>query len=96
MYHSALSTCHNVAKMKDNAVDKNDLHFGISMVKRNSCNNALKIARSCRDILGGNGIIADYNVIRHMINLETVNTYEGTSDIHALIMGKYLTGHQAF
>lgn len=68
----------------------------ISLVKRNSCLKALKIARDARDMLGGNGIIDEYHVMRHMINLETVNTYEGTADIHALVLGKAITGLQSF
>jgi glutaryl-CoA dehydrogenase len=66
------------------------------MVKRNSCEKSLDIARNCRDIYGGNGISEEYPIFRHMSNLETVNTYEGTSDIHALILGKYLTKINAF
>ena len=68
----------------------------ISMIKMNNPKIALDIARTSRDLLGGNGIIGDYNVFRHMANLETVNTYEGTHDIHKLILGKYLTGFSAF
>ena len=68
----------------------------ISIVKRNNAGVALEIARHARDILGGNGIQEDYHVMRHMINLETVNTYEGTHDIHALILGRAQTGLQAF
>ncbi|ETN82072.1 acyl-CoA dehydrogenase protein [Necator americanus] len=68
----------------------------ISMMKRNSCGKALEIARKARDILGGNGIVDEYHIIRHMINLETVNTYEGTHDIHALVLGRAITGLQAF
>ncbi len=68
----------------------------ISLVKRNSCGKALDIARVARDMHGGNGIHDEYHVIRHMINLETVNTYEGTHDIHALILGRAQTGLQAF
>ncbi|RCN45339.1 acyl-CoA dehydrogenase, middle domain protein [Ancylostoma caninum] len=68
----------------------------ISLIKRNSCGKSLDIARKARDILGGNGIVDEYHVIRHMINLETVNTYEGTHDIHALILGRAITGLQAF
>src|SRR3546814_14869359 len=60
----------------------------ISMLKRNNCGKALDIARAARDIHGGNGIADEYHVIRHMMNLETVNTYEGTHDIHALILGR--------
>ena len=68
----------------------------ISLIKRNSCGKALDIARMARDMHGGNGIHDEYHVIRHMINLETVNTYEGTHDIHALILGRAQTGLQAF
>ena len=68
----------------------------ISLVKRNSCGKALDIARQARDMHGGNGIHDEYHVIRHMINLETVNTYEGTHDVHALILGRAQTGLQAF
>ena len=68
----------------------------ISLVKRNNCGKALEIARLARDMHGGNGISEEYQVIRHMVNLETVNTYEGTHDIHALILGRAQTGLQAF
>jgi len=68
----------------------------ISMVKRNSCGKALDIARLARDMHGGNGIVDEFHVIRHLMNLETVNTYEGTHDIHALILGRAQTGLQAF
>ncbi len=68
----------------------------ISLVKRNNCGKALDIARLARDMHGGNGISEEYQVIRHMMNLETVNTYEGTHDIHALILGRAQTGLQAF
>ena len=68
----------------------------ISLIKRNSCGKSLDIARMSRDMHGGNGIHDEYHVIRHMINLETVNTYEGTHDIHALILGRAQTGLQAF
>lgn len=68
----------------------------ISMMKRNNCGKALEIARIARDIHGGNGISEEYHVMRHVMNLETVNTYEGTHDIHALILGRAITGHQAF
>jgi glutaryl-CoA dehydrogenase len=68
----------------------------VSLIKRNSCGKALEIARTARDMHGGNGIHDEYHVIRHMINLETVNTYEGTHDIHALILGRAQTGLQAF
>jgi glutaryl-CoA dehydrogenase len=68
----------------------------ISLIKRNSCGKALEIARNARDMHGGNGISDEYHVIRHVMNLEAVNTYEGTHDIHALILGKAQTGLQAF
>ncbi|MBI1328039.1 MAG: acyl-CoA dehydrogenase [Alphaproteobacteria bacterium] len=68
----------------------------ISIMKRNNCGKALEIARVARDMLGGNGIADEYHVIRHMMNLEAVNTYEGTHDIHALILGRAQTGLQAF
>jgi glutaryl-CoA dehydrogenase len=68
----------------------------ISMMKRNNCGKALDIARVARDIHGGNGISDEYHVLRHAMNLETVNTYEGTHDIHALILGRAMTGLQAF
>ncbi|MCY1739197.1 acyl-CoA dehydrogenase [Ensifer sp. SL37] len=68
----------------------------ISIVKRNNCGKALDIARMARDMHGGNGISEEYQVMRHMVNLETVNTYEGTHDVHALILGRAQTGFQAF
>jgi glutaryl-CoA dehydrogenase len=68
----------------------------ISIVKRNNCEKALGIARSARDMFGGNGISDEYHVMRHMANLEAVNTYEGTHDIHGLILGRAITGLPAF
>jgi glutaryl-CoA dehydrogenase len=68
----------------------------ISIVKRNNAGKALDIARVARDMHGGNGIMAEYHVMRHLTNLETVNTYEGTHDVHALILGRAITGMQAF
>ncbi|TWX51131.1 acyl-CoA dehydrogenase [Colwellia hornerae] len=68
----------------------------ISLIKRNSCGKALEIARTARDMHGGNGIADEYHIIRHMMNLEAVNTYEGTHDVHALILGRAQTGLQAF
>ena len=68
----------------------------ISLIKRNSCGKALEIARTSRDMHGGNGISDEYHIIRHVMNLEAVNTYEGTHDIHALILGRAQTGLQAF
>ena len=68
----------------------------ISIIKRNCCGKALDIARAARDMHGANGISDEYHVMRHMVNLETVNTYEGTHDVHALILGRAITGLQAF
>jgi glutaryl-CoA dehydrogenase len=68
----------------------------ISLMKRNNCGKSLDVARNARDMHGGNGISDEYHVIRHVMNLETVNTYEGTHDIHALILGRAQTGLQAF
>jgi glutaryl-CoA dehydrogenase len=68
----------------------------ISILKRNNCGKALDAARLARDMHGGNGISGDFQVIRHMVNLETVNTYEGTHDVHALIIGRAITDLQAF
>ena len=78
--------------MDENEADANMT----SLIKRNNASKCLEIARNARDILGGNGISDEYHVIRHMLNLETVKTYEGTHDIHTLIMGRNLTGIQAF
>jgi len=68
----------------------------ISLIKRNSCGKALDIVRTARDMLGGNGVVDEYHIIRHVCNLEAVNTYEGTHDIHSLILGRAITGLQAF
>jgi alkylation response protein AidB-like acyl-CoA dehydrogenase len=68
----------------------------VSMIKRNNVRMALEVARTCRDILGGNGITLEYPIMRHMCNLETVYTYEGTHDIHTLILGQDVTGISAF
>ena len=68
----------------------------ISIIKRNNCGKALDIARVARDMHGGNGISAEFQVMRHAINLETVNTYEGTHDVHGLILGRAITGIAAF
>jgi glutaryl-CoA dehydrogenase len=68
----------------------------ISLMKRNNCGKALDIARQSRDMHGGNGVSDEYGVIRHVMNLEAVNTYEGTHDVHALILGRAQTGLQAF
>merc|ERR1712039_1041243 len=77
--------------------EQGKLHSNVvSMMKRNSCTKSLDIARSCRDMLGGNGIVDEYNIIRHVCNLEAVNTYEGTADIHSLIIGRAVTGLPSF
>jgi glutaryl-CoA dehydrogenase len=88
-----LQACLQVGRMKDADTCAPE---AISLVKRNSCGKALEIARAARDMHGGNGIVDEYHVIRHVMNLETVNTYEGTHDIHALILGRAQTGIQAF
>lgn len=88
-----LHAAHRVAVLKDAGLAAPEM---ISIVKRNSCGKALAIARTARDMLGGNGISDEYHVIRHVLNLEAVNTYEGTHDIHALILGRAITGMQSF
>jgi glutaryl-CoA dehydrogenase len=87
--HAALQ----VGRLKDQGKWSPEM---VSIVKRNNCGKALAIARECRDMLGGNGISDEYHIIRHMMNLEAVNTYEGTHDIHALILGRAITGIPAF
>ena len=82
-----------VGRMKDEGIAPVEV---TSIVKRNSCGKALEIARMARDMLGGNGISDEYPVARHLVNLEVVNTYEGTHDIHALILGRAITGIAAF
>ncbi|MEY2776758.1 MAG: hypothetical protein RLY30_856 [Pseudomonadota bacterium] len=82
-----------LGRMKENGTASVE---ATSIVKRNNCGKALDIARMARDMLGGNGITDEYGVMRHMVNLEVVNTYEGTHDIHALILGRAQTGLQAF
>ncbi|MDY7574391.1 acyl-CoA dehydrogenase [Actimicrobium sp. CCI2.3] len=88
-----LQGCLRLGRMKDEGIDAPAI---TSMMKRNSCGKSLDIARVARDMLGGNGISDEFGVIRHMVNLEVVNTYEGTHDIHALILGREQTGIQAF
>ena len=73
-----------------------DTREHVSMVKRNNVRMALNIARRCRDILGANGISSEYPVMRHMCNLESVITYEGTENVHTLTLGKHITGISAF
>jgi len=88
-----LMGCLQVGRLKDEGLATPEM---ISLLKRNSCGKALDISRNCRDMLGGNGISDEYHIIRHVMNLEAVNTYEGTHDIHALILGRAITGLQAF
>ena len=87
-----LHAVHRVSQLKDADQLAPEM---VSLVKRNNCGKALAIARDARDMLGGNGIVDEYHIIRHLCNLETVNTYEGTHDIHALILGRAITGEQA-
>jgi glutaryl-CoA dehydrogenase len=89
----ALQGCLRLGRMKDDGTAAVEI---TSIMKRNSCGKALDIARTARDMLGGNGISDEYGVIRHLVNLEVVNTYEGTHDVHALILGRAQTGIQAF
>ena len=89
----ALQSCLRLGRMKDEGSAAVEI---TSLLKRNSCGKALDVARAARDMLGGNGISDEYGVIRHLVNLEVVNTYEGTHDIHALILGRAQTGIQAF
>jgi glutaryl-CoA dehydrogenase len=88
-----LQGCLRLGRMKDEGTAATEI---TSIMKRNSCGKALEVARTARDMLGGNGISDEFGVIRHMVNLEVVNTYEGTHDIHALILGRAQTGIQAF
>ncbi len=88
-----LQACLRVGRLLDEANAAPEM---ISIIKRNNCGKALDIARWARDMHGGNGISEEFQVIRHMVNLETVNTYEGTHDVHALILGRAVTGLQAF
>jgi glutaryl-CoA dehydrogenase len=88
-----LAGCLRLGRMKDEGIAASEI---TSIMKRNSCGKALDIARMARDMHGGNGIADEFHVIRHMLNLETVNTYEGTHDVHALILGRAQTGISAF
>jgi glutaryl-CoA dehydrogenase len=88
-----LQGCLRLGRMKDEGIAAPEI---TSIMKRNSCGKSLEIARTARDILGGNGISDEFGVIRHLLNLEVVNTYEGTHDIHALILGRAQTGIAAF
>ena len=88
-----LQGCHRAGTLISEGAISPDL---ISLIKRNSCGKALDIARDARDMMGGNGISSEYPVMRHLLNLEVVNTYEGTHDVHALILGRSQTGISAF
>lgn len=88
-----LQACLQVGRLKEKGILAPEM---VSIIKRNSCGKALDAARLARDMLGGNGVSDEYHVIRHCMNLEAVNTYEGTHDIHALILGRQITGLQAF
>jgi glutaryl-CoA dehydrogenase len=88
-----LHGCLRLGRLKDMGRDTPEM---VSILKRNNCGKALEIARAARDMHGGNGIADEYHVIRHVMNLEAVNTYEGTHDIHALILGRAQTGIAAF
>jgi glutaryl-CoA dehydrogenase len=88
-----LQGCLRLGRMKDDGTATVEI---TSILKRNSCGKALDIARMARDMMGGNGISDEFGVARHLVNLEVVNTYEGTHDIHALILGRAMTGIQAF
>ena len=94
---SEITIGHSACMHAGKAMDMNkDLKIAISILKRNNCKKAIKIVRDARDMLGANGLLEEYHIIRHLINLETVNTYEGTSDIHSLILGKFQTKINAF
>ena len=88
-----LSACLHTGRAID---DGKDGKIAISMLKRNNCLKAIEIVRSARDMLGANGLLDEFHIIRHLINLETVNTYEGTADIHSLILGQFQTKIKAF
>ena len=88
-----LQGCLRLGRMKDEGTASAEI---TSIMKRNSCGKALDIARMARDMLGGNGIATSSASIRHLVNLEVVNTYEGTHDVHALILGRAITGIAAF
>jgi glutaryl-CoA dehydrogenase len=88
-----LQSCLRIGRMME---DNTMIPETISIIKRNNCIKSLNIARTARDILGGNGISDEYHIIRHMLNLEAVNTYEGTQDIHGLIIGRGITNLNSF
>ena len=88
-----LSACIHTGRAKDK---NKDIINAISILKRNNCKKAIEIIRDCRDMMGANGLLEEYHVIRHLMNLETVKTYEGTDDIHSLILGRNQTGIDSF
>jgi len=88
-----LQGCLRLGRLKDEGAAPIEI---TSIMKRNSCGKALDVARAARDMMGGNGISDEFGVARHLVNLEVVNTYEGTHDIHALIIGRAITGIAAF
>ena len=88
-----LSGCLHAGRSLDNG---KDIKIAISMLKRNNCKKAIEIVREARDMMGANGLIDEYHIMRHLINLETVKTYEGAEDIHALILGKFQTDMDSF
>src|SRR5207249_11111876 len=89
----ALQGCLGLGRMKNEGGAPREI---TSIMKRNRCGKALDVARVARDMHGGNGIVDEFHVIRHVLKLETVNTYEGTHDVHALILGRAQTGISAF
>ena len=88
-----LSGCLHAGRSLDNG---KDIKIAISMLKRNNCKKAIEIVREARDMMGANGLIDEYHIMRHLVNLETVKTYEGAEDIHALILGKFQTDMDSF
>ncbi|MDA9632790.1 acyl-CoA dehydrogenase family protein [Pelagibacteraceae bacterium] len=88
-----LAVCNLTAKAMD---ENKDIINALSIIKRNNCKKSLEIVRDCRDMLGANGLIEDYHIMRHLVNLETVKTYEGAENIHSLVLGKNQTGLSSF
>jgi glutaryl-CoA dehydrogenase len=88
-----LSACLHLGRSMDKG---KDMKIAISMLKRNNCKKAIEIIRQARDMMGANGLLEEYHIMRHLVNLETVKTYEGAEDIHALILGKFQTNMDSF
>ena len=88
-----LSSCLHTGRAMDQG---RDVRIAISLLKRNNCKKAIEIVREARDMMGANGLLEDYHVMRHLVNLEAVKTYEGAEDIHALILGKFQTKLNSF